>query len=62
MITTFNPVPKPKANKKPKESKHITRDEFELEEIAYILSEALEHGSMKVFTIYKQESPLKGIV
>ncbi|MFP7199660.1 YolD-like family protein [Lysinibacillus halotolerans] len=62
MIKTFNPVPKPKMKKKAKEAKHLTRDEFELEEIAYALSEAIEQKSMKIFTIYKQENPLKGIV
>ncbi|WP_346234477.1 YolD-like family protein [Lysinibacillus telephonicus] len=62
MSNTINPLKKPGSTKKSKEQKHLPRDEFELEEIAYILSEALEQGSIKVFTIYKQERPLKGIV
>lgn len=62
MTKTYNPVPKPKGSKKTKEPKHLPRDEFELEEIAFALSEAKESNSMKVFSIYKQENPLKGFV
>ena len=45
-----------------KEPKHLKRDEFELEEIAYALTEAMEESSEKVFTIYKREEALQGIV
>ena len=45
-----------------KEPKHLKRDEFELEEIAYALTEAMEESSEKVFTIYKKDEPLEGIV
>ncbi|MEG0259186.1 MAG: YolD-like family protein [Lysinibacillus sp.] len=51
---------KEKSNKK--EPKHLKRDEFELEEIAYSLTEAMEEASDKVFSIYKREEPLQGIV
>ncbi|MFF5994302.1 YolD-like family protein [Lysinibacillus sp. KU-BSD001] len=47
---------------KKKEPKHLDRDEFELEEIANVLSEAMEEKQYKVFTIYKKDEPLKGIV
>lgn len=51
---------KEKSNKK--EPKHLKRDEFELEELAYSLTEAMEESSEKVFTIYKKDEPLEGIV
>lgn len=42
---------------------YLERDaEFELEEIAYALSEAKEEGKNKVFTVYKKEEPLTGMV
>ena len=53
-------VIKEKSNKK--EPKYLKRDEFELEEIAYALTEAMEESSEKVFTIYKKDEPLEGIV
>ncbi|WP_404427332.1 YolD-like family protein [Ureibacillus chungkukjangi] len=59
---TINAVPKPKAFKKTKEPKHLPRDEFEIEELAYALKEAQEYNQMKLFTIYKQETPLKGTI
>lgn len=33
---------------------HLERDEFELEEIAYALSEAKEEGKIKVFIVHQQ--------
>lgn len=53
-------VPKEKTSKK--ESKHLKRDEFELEEIANALNEAKEEGEYKVFSIYKREEPIEGII
>lgn len=41
---------------------HLERDEFELEEIAYALSEAKEEGKMKVFIVHQQQEPLTGMV
>lgn len=35
MTKTLNPISKPLATKKSKEPKHLSRDDFELEEIAY---------------------------
>lgn len=53
-------VPKEKLSKK--EPKHLKRDEFELEEIGNALNEAKEEGAHKVFSIYKKDEPLEGIV
>ena len=55
--TTSN---KPSAPKK--EPKHLVRDEFELEEIANALNEAKEEGERKVFSTYKRDDVLEGIV
>ena len=55
--TTSN---KPSAHKK--EPKHLVRDEFELEEIANALNEAKEEGAHKVFSIYKSDEPLEGVI
>ncbi|MEY9979085.1 hypothetical protein [Lysinibacillus sp. RC79] len=38
---------------------YLERDEFELEEIAYALSEAKGEGKHKVFTVNKKEEPLQ---
>lgn len=73
---TFIAVPKPAKGSKPKkldkaqattpapqkEKKHLDRDEFDLEEIAYALSEAKEGSRLKVFTVYKMEEPLQGTI
>lgn len=40
---------------KKKEPKHLDRDEFDLEEIAYALIEAIEGSKYKVFSVYKRE-------
>lgn len=53
-------VPKEKTSKK--EPKHLKRDEFELEEIANALTEAKVEGEYKVFSIYKSDEPLKGVI
>ncbi|WP_043990324.1 YolD-like family protein [Lysinibacillus fusiformis] len=45
-----------------KESKQPERDEFDLEEIANSLTEAMQGNQTKVFTIYKQEDSLSGTV
>ncbi|WP_193767145.1 YolD-like family protein [Lysinibacillus parviboronicapiens] len=47
---------------KKKEPKHLDRDEFELEEIAYALTEAKEEQKYKVFSVYKKDEPLTGMV
>lgn len=41
---------------------HLERDELELEEIAYALSEAKEEGKIKVFIVHQQQEPLTGMV
>ncbi|MGN4127605.1 YolD-like family protein [Lysinibacillus sphaericus] len=46
----------------PKEKKHLDRDEFDLEEIANALTEAKEENKYRVFSIYKREEPLTGMV
>ena len=75
-IMTFTAVPKPPKKSKlkkeettlnkpsvpKKEPKHLVRDEFELEEIANALNEAKEEGARKVFSIYKREEQLEGII
>lgn len=53
-------VPKEKSGKK--EPKHLKRDEFELEEIANALNEAKEESKLKVFTIYKMDEAVEGVV
>lgn len=47
---------------KKREPKHLPRDEFELEEIAFVLSEAQEANEIKMFTIYKRDKPLTGTI
>lgn len=75
-IMTFTAVPKPpkksklkkeemasnKSSAAKKEPKHLSRDEFELEELAITLNEAKEESKLKVFTIYKEDEPLEGII
>ncbi|MEY9976603.1 YolD-like family protein [Lysinibacillus sp. RC79] len=53
---------KTKTPTKKKEPKHLDRDEFDLEEIAYTLSGSQEENKTKVFTIYKKGEPLTGMV
>ncbi|GAB0167431.1 YolD-like family protein [Lysinibacillus sp. CTST325] len=53
---------KTKTPTKKREPKHIDRDEFELEEIAYALTEAMQESKDKVFFVYKQDEPLTGMV
>ncbi len=53
---------KTKTPTKKKEPKHMDRDEFDLEEIAYALTEAMENNQIKAFTIYKKEDQLIGTV
>ncbi|MBG9730824.1 hypothetical protein ABD87_14985 [Lysinibacillus sphaericus] len=50
------------STKSKKEPKHLIRDEFELEEIARALIEAKEENSVKIFSVYKREEPIKGTV
>ena len=73
---SFTPVPKPTKGSKQKRvekapifptspakpPKHLSRDEFELEEIAAALTEAKEEAKLKLFIVYLREEPLKGIV
>lgn len=47
---------------KKKEPKHPDRDEFDLEEIANALTEAMEENQTKIFSIYKRDEPLEGTV
>jgi len=53
---------KTKTTTKKKEPKHIDRDEFELEEIAYSLTEAMQESKDKVFSVYKRDEQLTGMV
>lgn len=53
---------KTKTPTKKKEPKHPERDEFDLEEIANTLTEAMQESKTKTFAIYKQENPLIGTV
>lgn len=53
---------KTKTPSKRKEPKHPDRDEFELEEIANALTEAMEEEKSKSFTIYKWDEQLTGTV
>lgn len=68
-------VPKPTKNSKmkkldeqraqsrpTKEPKHLARDEFDLEEIAYTISESLEGNKYYTYTIYKCDEQLEGTV
>lgn len=45
-----------------KEPKHLARDEYDLEEIAYTLSESLERNKAYTYTIYKRVEQLEGTV
>lgn len=53
---------KTKTPTKKKEPKHPDRDEFDLEEIANALTEAMEEKQTKIFSIYKRDEPLEGTV
>lgn len=53
---------KTKTPAKKKEPKHLDRDEFDLEEIAYALTEAMNESKYKAFSVYKKDEPLLGIV
>lgn len=76
-MTTFAPVPKPDKKSRSKKGempkvervpaskrspKHLERDEFELEDLAYTINEAKEGGTLKEYVIYHKEQPLRGIV
>ena len=45
-----------------KEPKHLARDEFDLEEIAYVLSESMQENKIYTYTIYKRDELLEGTV
>lgn len=53
---------KTKTPAKKKEPKHLDRDEFDLEEIAYALTEAMNESKYKAFSIYRKDEPLLGTV
>lgn len=53
---------KTKTPTKKKEPKHPDRDEFDLEELANTLTEAMQGNQTKTFAIYKQEDTLIGTV
>ncbi|GLC88989.1 YolD-like family protein [Lysinibacillus piscis] len=55
-------VDKKETTSKKKEPKHPTRDEFELEELATVLTEAMEEKAYKNFAIYKKDELLTGVV
>ncbi|MGE7840071.1 glycine-rich domain-containing protein [Lysinibacillus sp. NPDC093712] len=46
---------------KKKEPKHLDRDEFDLEEIAYTLTETMQENKSYTYTIYKHDELLEGI-
>ncbi|MFJ7665616.1 YolD-like family protein [Lysinibacillus sp. NPDC097195] len=45
-----------------KEPKHLARDEFDLEEIAYVLSESMQENKIYTYIIYKHDELLEGTV
>lgn len=49
-------------SKQAKEPKHLARDESDLEEIAYTLSESMERNKAYTYTIYKRDEQLEGMV
>lgn len=52
-----------KAQSRPaKEPKHLPRDEFDLEEIAYTLTESMKENKVYTYTIYKHDELLEGTV
>ncbi|MFL1998487.1 YolD-like family protein [Lysinibacillus irui] len=53
---------KTKATKKKKDPKHPERDEFDLEEIANTLTEAMGEKQSKVFSIYKRDETQEGTI
>lgn len=53
---------KTKTPTKKKEPKHPDRDEFDLEELANTLTEAIQGNQTKILAIYKQEDPITGTV
>lgn len=53
---------KTKTPTKKKEPKHPERDEFDLEEIANVLTEAMGEKQIKAFSIYKRDEQLEGTV
>ncbi|MEA0563257.1 YolD-like family protein [Lysinibacillus irui] len=53
---------KSKTPTKKKEPRHPDRDEFDLEEIANSLTEAMGEKQTKVFSIYKWDEALEGMV
>lgn len=55
--------PAKKVAEKPKQPpKHPERDEFELEELGYNLSEAMEDGRYRMFAVYNKSGSLEGKV
>lgn len=55
--------PNKKLAEKPKQPpKHPERDEFELEELGYSLSEAMEDGRYRMFAVYNKSGSLEGKV
>ncbi|MCL1701644.1 hypothetical protein [Lysinibacillus sp. Bpr_S20] len=53
---------KTKTPAKKKEPKHLDRDEFDLKEIAYALTEAMQESKNKVFSVYKRDEQITGMV
>ncbi len=53
---------KQKHQQRKKEPKHLDRDEFDLEEIAYALTEAINESKYKAFSVYRKDELLLGIV
>ena len=55
--------PSKKVAEKPKQPpKHPERDEFDLEELAYSLSEAMEDCRYRMFAVYNKNESLSGKV
>ena len=55
--------PAKKVAEKPKQPpKHLERDEFDLEELGYSLSEALDDGRYRMFAVYNKSGTLEGKV
>ena len=52
----------PDFKKKEVPPKHLPRDEFELDELASTLGEAMGEGTYKTFSVYKRDELLVGIV
>jgi len=62
LVRRINMAAKTKTPAKKKEPKHLDRDEFDLEEIAYTLTESMKENKVYTYTIYKHDEQLEGTV